>query len=384
VIRERSLRETLVRTKGGDDYPTGRSDARGERSLAREEGSNLQFKRSRLAAAVGAAGLLALAGTIPAFVSAADHLDAPGLTPPGGDTRLDINDVYAFQSPANPSNTVLIMTVDPLAGILNDGTFRAGAAYDFKVDSNGDAKEDLTYRAEFGAPDASLVQGVTLRAMPAGGGGTVRATGVTGTNIPVAGGGTLRAGVFDDPFYFDLVGFLGLNFCAPGTNFFNGLNVSAIVLEVPSSTFGTSDIGVWGRTILGDTQIDRMGRPAINTVFIPNNVFEPSGTEPSQRNAFNAGKPRSDQRDFRGEVVDTLEIFYGAGNPTVDGLADFLLPDILTVDTSSAAGFPNGRGLVDDVIDIELGLVTNGAVTSDCVGSDSAFSATFPYLATAN
>jgi hypothetical protein len=136
--------------------------------------------------------------------------------------------------------------------------------------------------------------------------------------------------------------------------------------------------------MLNDNQIDRMGRPAINTVFIPNNPFEPSGSEPSQKNAFNAGKPRHDQRDFRGEVVDTLEIFYGAGNPTVGALADFLLPDVLTINTSTSTAFPNGRALADDVIDIELGLVTNGAVPSDCVGNDSAFSTSFPYLASPN
>jgi hypothetical protein len=134
--------------------------------------------------------------------------------------------------------------------------------------------------------------------------------------------------------------------------------------------------------MLNNAQIDRMGRPAINTVFIPANVFEP--TEASQKNAFNAGKPRSDQRDFRGEVVDTLEIFYGSGSSTAQALADFLLPDVLTIDTSTPTSFPNGRGLADDVIDIELGLVTNGAVTSDCVGNDSAFTASFPYLAPKN
>jgi len=111
-------------------------------------------------------------------------------------------------------------------------------------------------------------------------------------------------------------------------------------------------------------------------------VFEPAGSEPSQRNAFNAGKPKDDQASFRGEVVDTLELFYGAGN--AEGLADILLPDILTVDTSNPAGFLNGRGLADDVIDAELDLVTNGAVTTDCVGNDSAFSGTFPYLAPKN
>ena len=328
--------------------------------------------------------LMLLFGLVAAPTLAADHLDAPGLTPPGGDTRLDITDVYAFQSPSNPGNTVLVMGVNPLAGVLNDGTFRSGAAYEFKIDSNGDAKEDLTFKATFSAPDASLQQGVTLRKIPAQGGGSVLTKGQTGQNISIQGGGSLRAGVFDDPFFFDLNAFLAVDFCNPGENFFTGLNISAIVLEVPSSWLGGSNIGVWARTVLNEKQIDRMGRPAINTVFIPNNPFEPSGTEPSQKNAFNAGKPRSDQRDFRSEVVDTLEIFYGAGSADAQALADFLLPDILTVDTSSSAGFPNGRGLADDVIDIELGLVTNGAVTSDCVANDSAFSSSFPYLAPAN
>jgi hypothetical protein len=333
----------------------------------------------RLAAFALVFGLLA----VPA--GAADHLDAPGLTPPGGDTRLDLTDVYAFQSPTNSSNTVLIMGVNPLAGVLNNGTFHSNASYEFKIDVDGDAKEDVTYKLSFSAPDASLVQGVKLRRVPASGaGGAVLATGQTGQNISIAGGGMLRSGVFDDPFFFDLNGFLSVDFCNPGSNFFAGLNISAIVLEVPSASLDSSNIGVWARTIVDDVQIDRMGRPAINTVFIPNNPFEPSGSEPSQKNAFNAAKPRRDQADFRGEVVDTLEIFYGAGNPTVDALTDFLLPDVLTVNVSSSAGFPNGRGLADDVIDIELGLVTNGAVTSDCVGNDSAFSTSFPYLASAN
>lgn len=336
---------------------------------------------------IGIYGLLALAlafGLVAVPTRAADHLDGPGLTPPGGDTRLDITDVYAFQSPSNPSNTVLVMGVNPLAGVLNDGTFRSGASYELKIDSDGDTKENLTYKVTFSAPDGSLQQGVTLRRIPARGGGSVLVRGQTSQNISIPGGGWIRAGVFDDPFFFDLNAFLTVDFCNPGTNFFNGLNISAIVLEVPSSWLGSSNIGVWARTLLNDQQVDRMGRPAINTVFIPNNPFEPKGTEPSQKNVFNGGKPRNDQRDFRGEVVDTLEIFYGAGNPTVDALADFLLPDILTVDTSSSAGFPNGRRLADDVIDIELGLVTNGAVTSDCVANDSAFTNSFPYLASPN
>jgi hypothetical protein len=335
-------------------------------------------------------GVLALALAFGLFASpagAADHLDAPGLTPPGGDTRMDITDVYAFQSPSNPDNTVLIMGVNPLAGVLNDGTFRPGnALYAFKIDTNGDAREDITFRVKFTKPDANLMQRVTLGVDGLGMHNPI-AKGETNEIISIPGGGMLFAGVKDDPFFFDLEGFLALDFCTPGEtrpNFFAGLNVSAIVLEVPSSWFGTDNIGVWARTVANNKQIDRMGRPAINTVFIPNNPLEPAGTEPSMKNKFNAALPRHDQRRFRPEVVDTLQIFYGDDDETINALADILLPDILTVDVSSSAGFLNGRRLADDVIDAEYPLVTNGAVTTDCVSNDSAFTDMFPYLAPKN
>jgi hypothetical protein len=60
------------------------------------------------------------------------------------------------------------------------------------------------------------------------------------------------------------------------------------------------------------------------------------------------------------------------------------LPDILTFDTSSSDGFPNGRQLDDDVIDKELGLITEGFVTTDCVPSDNNLLSTFPYLGNPN
>ena len=63
-------------------------------------------------------------------------------------------------------------------------------------------------------------------------------------------------------------------------------------------------------------------------------------------------------------------------------LAAILLPDILTIDTSIPSGFLNGRTLSDDVIDAALGLVSGGAITTDCVAAnDVAFGASFPYLA---
>jgi hypothetical protein len=43
-------------------------------------------------------------------------------------------------------------------------------------------------------------------------------------------------------------------------------------------------------------------------------------------------------------------------------------------------GVFNGRSLADDVIDTELGVVTNGAVTTDCVGPHADYLKAFPYL----
>jgi len=319
-------------------------------------------------------------------VDAADHLDAPGLTPPGGDGRLDINDVYAFQSPQNPANLVLIMTVSPAAGALSPTTFHPQATYEFLIDRDGDAKPEATVEVSFSKPADSGQQELEMKFR--GQGVKASAKGRTGENLVIEGGGTLQAGLFDDPFFFDLLAFLGSegrSFCdGQQSNFFNGLNTLAIVLEIPSAKLGPNNIGVWARTVLHGKQIDRMGRPAINTVFIPNNPFEPADTEPSQKNAFNAGKPKKDQKNFRAEVVDTLEIFYGAGSQDAQNLANILLPDILTINPSSTAGFLNGRKLADDVIDTELALVTNGQITTDCVGNDSNFSNTFPYLAAAN
>ena len=47
---------------------------------------------------------------------------------------------------------------------------------------------------------------------------------------------------------------------------------------------------------------------------------------------------------------------------------------------TTAAGPLNGRGLADDVIDVELNLVTKGAVPTDMVGPHGDYQASFPYL----
>jgi Domain of unknown function (DUF4331) len=329
----------------------------------------------------------------PSTAQAADHLDAPGLTPPGGSIQSDITDLYAFRAP-NPANTVLVLNVNGVLpgnftfgrGIPGVGNTK-GILYNFNIDNNGDAITDVNLRVRFGQPADDGSQpfevrrnGKLLISMDEG-----RSTAFgAAPNIVTEGDVKAFAGRRDDPFFFDLAAFLGHNvgdptatrsFCDSGkTDFFAGRNVSSIVLELPSSmlTGDSSSIGVWASTNAGDTQIDRMGRPAINTVF----------NHGEDKNVFNAGDPVNDWRDFGASFVSTLTAT-GAANPS--GLAHFLLPDILTFDTASSSGFPNGRRLSDDVIDTELNLITGGAVTQgDCIANDSTFSGSFPYVGSPN
>ncbi len=331
------------------------------------------------AAAIGAATL----GAIPAF--GADHKDAP-LTKT--DAQLDINDLYIFKG---AEGLVTAMTVNPLTSPTDTSKLRLSTTgvYELKYDTDADAIADWSLKFTFSGPGS--VQDVTVwKAMGAGAisndpVGEIIAQGKTSAGAGVTsfkskdGMMTFYVGPRDDPFFFDLGAFnKGLAFTSPGVDTFKGTNVTAIVVEDKSTT---GSIGVWATTAKETTlgawsQFDRMGRPAILTVFIP--TLEYIGdTSPSQEDAFNNNNPDRDLAIFKPTVLATLDAL-----DSDPALADVLLPDILTIDTAMAVKYLNGRGLADDVIDISLQVVTANPAAGDNVGAnDVAFLTGFPYLA---
>ncbi len=366
-------------------------------------------------ALLGAATLVATLGTGSLFVSAADHLDAPTVKT---DARIDVTDIYAFKS---AGGTTLVMNVNPLTSPADtkSARFRGDTLYEFKIDTNGDAWADIAYRVRFfnhrtAANGATVQDYVIKRATGADAranrwNGTIVDTGRTSayggaTRLSsISGGGTSFAGPRDDPFFFDLPGFvefkkqlvggstdLGVLLGGfTGADTFAGTNISTIAIEVPNSKLGGSGktVGVWAavsrKLSLGNyEQVERMGRPAINTVF--NNTG-------AEKEAANRLRPSDDRAFDMDNVVGVLEAIdnvlevNGAPSYTaaqIDGIAKVLLPDTLTVKLGDPAGFLNGRRPADDVIDAEFSLLTNGAVTSDGVdGNDMSFPSTFPYLA---
>ena len=353
-------------------------------------------------ATLGAVILILTLGAAPLFVSGADHLDAPSLghvSVDGADNlsveklngRLDINDLYVFKSAA-AGRTVLALTVNPAINLLGPRNFADNGAYTFNIDLTGDARVDRKIIVKFDEPDDGM-QHYVARAS-----GSIVATGDTGTRRGSTNkdGWRAFAGPRSDPFFFDLLGFLG-SVKGQGTrglndgkqsDFFVGLNTLGIVIEVPNSYLGGfgHQVGVWATTSWVDKdgdwhRVDQMGRPAINTVF---------NSAAADKEAFNRTPPHLQSTamggTFRNNMIATLIALSAlsgtAYTPTeAGGIADLLLPDLVTYTVGSVAAGPlNGRGLANDVIDVELNIVTKGAVPTDMIGPHADYLPGFPYL----
>src|SRR5260370_17530635 len=69
------------------------------------------------------------------------------LGPPLGDQRLDLCDLYAFQAPADPSRTVLILNANPAADALH-----SDAIYPLNIDNDGDCLTAIAISSVFSTP----------------------------------------------------------------------------------------------------------------------------------------------------------------------------------------------------------------------------------------
>jgi hypothetical protein len=243
---------------------------------------------------------------------------------------------------------------------------------------------------------------------------------------------------------------------AAGVDGLKGYNVHSIALQIPIADLvsgGTAPagptspnavIGVWAtssrarvtilntgatrrQTIGGTSQVSRLGMPLVNEVVL----------SLAFKDIFNASEPSGDaplftsNETFRNRVLDPevaklMTLLYGISVPPAprnDLVQVFLTglpganqppnvvpaemirlnvavpvtaqPNRLGALASDAGGFPNGRRLTDDVVDISLRVVAgvlvpgfdkspNNALTDGVDANDHAFLATFPYTALPN
>ncbi len=261
----------------------------------------------------------------------------------------------------------------------------------------------------------------------------------------LSGGITTFAGPRDDAFFVDLGSIFDLGGLRPfnpahliplpaedGEDYVAGLNVHTLALQVPIDRLVDDDpvIGVWATThrkatrIASDTgsvksvgdwvQVSRLGQPLVNEVVIPM----------GKKDRFNASRPSQDAQFLdhviKPELAGLIPVLYpgvkvptevdaGLGLGGREDIATIFLTGIpglnqpkgvkpaemLRLNTDIAkSGFPNGRTLTDDVVDIEIRALAGATAFSpefnispnkdlgDGVdANDVPLAAKFPYLA---
>jgi hypothetical protein len=190
-----------------------------------------------------------------------NHFTGLNLGPPLGDQRLDLCDLYAFQSPTNPSRTAIILNANPNADALHPD-----AIYRLNIDNDGDCLTDTAFSYVFSTPQNGkqtvsvfMAKGAESRSVEAVGTKIINDAVVSfgGTpNIVKSGAYTFCAGARSDAFFFDYDGIKALfdtsggrNFTAPhlgGRSPWTGLdsnleaNVFSMAIELPTSELGAA------------------------------------------------------------------------------------------------------------------------------------------------
>ena len=354
-----------------------------------------------------------------------------------GDGAYDIRYEFAFKTKVgNPDSFLYAL---PGVSSINDAKLNVKQTYNItrEIYKNGKLRSEKVIARGLPVapnnvgprtfPNYDAVAGQAIRSLP--------------------GGGKVFAGQRDDPFFvdlgqtFDAINFrpnVGTGNQGGGKDDLAGYNVHSVVLQIPESQV-TRDgksvsspaapnavIGVWSSTerralqVSGVSkakgkwvQVSRLGNPLVNEVVIP----------AGKKDKFNRTRPHNDAANYGQYVVEPelakiLNALYDIHAPETDrtDIVQALLQGLpglnqqtdnpLPVDTlklnlgvppaetenrfgvigGDNAGFPNGRRLGDDVVDIELQVVAgilkgNAVPLGDGVDqNDKPFFDVFPYL----
>jgi uncharacterized protein DUF4331 len=332
----------------------------------------------------------------------------------------DISYQFRFTSQVRNPNTFLYNT-GPITTGLDDPNRNIYQTYTVSRVENG--------RTVFtSGPMYTMYDNVGPASAPSYGG---RGSGIYAFQQADGGSGLVFAGQTDDPFFLDLRVFdllYGANLSETGVDSLAGFNVHSIALRVPKTSLRASSpiIGVWATasrptmttrqsgseaTSGNFVQVSRLGMPLVNELVIP----------VGQKDKWNGSRPIDDAQFLSyvtaPEVPRLLEAVYGlrapatprndlvqvflTGVPNLNQPSGVRASEMLRLNTDilpsagparlgvlagDVSGFPNGRRLTDDVVDITLRAAVGvlGGVQStlgDGVDrNDVPFRSTFPYL----
>ncbi len=375
-----------------------------------------------------------------------------------GDAKEDIVYQLSFETRNHAANDSFLYNRGPITGAGGENLLVEQTATLVRIETKGGKRTEqkgipvapiftgaASYPAAGGKTSEQVYDDVAARAV---------------TPLTTRGGGKIFLGPRDDPFFADLgfvFDLLQIRGGAPGgagkgggIDYLAGYNVHTIAIQVPISALTrdgsipphgkASILGAWTggwrhktttigpdnkRTGTGYQQVSRLGIPLVNEVLLPVGV----------KDFFNASSPKDDARNAAGflqdpELARLFKLLYklpvpGKGRTDIINLISFNLgvapldvpglqpADILRLDVSVPAGslnprsrlgllagdpdgFPNGRRLADDVVDIAERVVAGALCTKgktcdvdpvtvplgDAVDqNDKPFLTRFPYVA---
>lgn len=352
-----------------------------------------------------------------------------------GDASPEITYRWVFKTHYRNPNTFLYAT-GPVSS-LDDPNLNIYQTYDLK-------------KRTAGRKPVTLVNNATVAPSDVGKASMPDYAALSNEAVVTRGSTKTWTGQADDPFFLDLRVFdllYGGDFSEVGDDTLAGFNVNSIALEVPKTELAAggqvdsdSVIGIWSTAKRRSTriqtrqgtqryegryvQLSRLGMPLVNEVVVP------VGT----KDYFNASKPKNDGQFLPAvqdpELPRLIEAVYGIPAPDSDpdtpgiqradliqvfltGIADLNQPknvapsEMLRLNLSTpvcnegtcaeystlgviggdVSGFPNGRRLADDIIDISLQVVEGELIGNpndlgDGVNAnDRSFRTTFPFVA---
>ena len=208
-------------------------------------------------ATLAGAGALALAAGAAALflpgqsAQTADHLDPPGRTSPMEDSTpdraADIADVYAWAADGNLN--IIFNFAGPNDPDL-PAVYDRDVLYKINLSADGNAlSTENVIRVRFGQ-DGPNEFGVQASGIP--GAGTI--SGPVNTTLS-RNGATLRAGLYDDPFFFDLEGFMqtvqtGDLSISNQRDAFANANSTTVIMQIPLDNIDvTGRITVWAESL---------------------------------------------------------------------------------------------------------------------------------------
>lgn len=212
--------------------------------------------KTGLAGGAAAAALALTLFGVAQLAPSADHLDPPSRTDPAVDTTpdrpADIADIYAWHT---DTSVIIALTFAGPQPTSAPATYDRDVLYTINI-ATGPNKTvpTIPITIRFGQDSAAGANqfGVQVSGLPGVVAGTI--SGPVETNL-TRDGVTVRAGLFDDPFFFDLQGFrttvsTGTLSFDRNRNFFAGQNLTAVVIEIPRDRFnnGSNPLGIWATT----------------------------------------------------------------------------------------------------------------------------------------